>query len=488
MDSRPPPLPLLRDFPDWQSPMVVKELRHGLRTRFFTLALIQFHILLTLVMGSALLGADQEMINAVFWWLALAVVLVAMPARGFAALTSEVSEGTLDMLTLTNMTAFRMVYGKWAALFSQTLLVASSLLPYMVARYHFGGVEVLNEAVALVIMVLASAVITAALVAFSTQKSVLLRLLLMAGVLLPVVPLVFLIVSLMFGANPLADVFTSLPLSEQLGFAGGIIFVAVYGTYLFLTLGASRFASPAENHSTTKRLVSLGVMTVLGGLGVGMATLHLDQYAAVWVLIPTVILVLIHGMDVMTEAMPRVPTVLLKFAHGGRLRRLAGRVLYPGWASGVLHYCLLCLAPVAIVAAITYRLGEPIMLKVILCILMANVVPVAVPILRDKLFMRWWIVQLVLFASGFVLVLLVQITDTREIAGLGVITPGTALLASTVGWEEEMVMGGAVAGCLWLLGAVCLAITEMRIYNELEMDARYCEDLKPQPAPHDSAG
>jgi hypothetical protein len=162
----PDSLPLLRDFPDWHSPMVVKELRHGLRTKFFSLALIQFHVFLALLIGSILLGASPSIINALFWSLSLMVLLAIMPLRGFAALTSEASEGTLDMLTLTNMSAIRIVYGKWAALFGQTLLVASSLLPYMVARYHFGGVELVQELATLVISVLLSALITAALVAF----------------------------------------------------------------------------------------------------------------------------------------------------------------------------------------------------------------------------------------------------------------------------------------------------------------------------------
>ena len=37
------PLTLLNDFGDRFSPMLVKELRQGLRTRFFTAALLLFH-------------------------------------------------------------------------------------------------------------------------------------------------------------------------------------------------------------------------------------------------------------------------------------------------------------------------------------------------------------------------------------------------------------------------------------------------------------
>ena len=95
----------LRDFSDAISPMVVKELRHGLRTRFFTAALISFHALLLCILASGLAGVDGETLNGIFWFTTLVSLLGVLPFRGFAALTSENDGGTLDMLTLTSITS-----------------------------------------------------------------------------------------------------------------------------------------------------------------------------------------------------------------------------------------------------------------------------------------------------------------------------------------------------------------------------------------------
>lgn len=471
----PPPVPLPRDFSDWHSPMVVKELRHGLRTRFFTLALMFFHVVLALLMSSALLGANQEILNGVFWFLALVVVLGAMPLRGFAALSSETADGTLDMLTLTNMSALRVVYGKWAALFSQTLLVASSLLPYMVARYHFGGVEILREFAALVVMVLGSALTTAALVAFSSQRSLLLRLLLVAGVFMAAMPLVLLVISFTTEVmgDSLANEFAALFWLERVGLVAGAFTLAGYGVWVFLTLGASRFAPPSENHSTVKRLAGLGVMGLFAVTGIGLGLFHADPDAAYWAFGPALVLTLLLGMDVMTETMPRFPTVVAGFTRGGRWLRLAGRFLYPGWASGVPYYLVLCLAPLSIVAAIQWHDYDLSDVLLTLCLLTANVVPLSSPYFRQQRFAGWWVIQLALITAGTLMMILGDAMDVDELGGLGILTPSTALFGAEMNWShsEPILLGGAIFGGLWVLAALFLAKREMLVYAGLEAEA-----------------
>jgi ABC-type transport system involved in multi-copper enzyme maturation permease subunit len=467
------PLPVLADFPDWQSPMVVKELRHGLRTRFFSVALIQFHILLILMMGSVLVGADEDVVHGIFWTLALVLVLGVMPVRGFSALTGEVTGGTLDMLTLTNLSSWRIVYGKWAALFSQTLLVVSSLLPYMVARYYLGGVEIVAEAAALALAVLASSVATAAIVAFSTQKPVLLRLLLLAGVIVPLIPFSTVLVFALTENSDLMDDFSMLDTGHQAAIAGGMVLMAVYGTYLFITLGASRFASRAENHSTVKRLVGLAVMTVLGVTGT-LLGLSGSADHEMWCLAYAVPIALILGMDVMTEAMPTVPMAIQGKIAGGWWRHLCGRLLYPGWASGVMYYALICLAPLAIGATETFETGQKEFFAIFACLMTANAVPTVLPILREKPFLRWWVVQLALVAMGSLVMILAEVSGTRELAWVGIITPGTAMMAAeAVPYveQQEAWITGSVFGGLWMFAALIMAAGQMRQYRVLEREA-----------------
>src|SRR5690606_7925398 len=81
------PLSLLRDFSDRLSPMVVKELRHGLRTRVFTSILTFFQFCMILIVGSGVLGVDMEVVNNLFWGISLVALLAILPLRGFSTLS-----------------------------------------------------------------------------------------------------------------------------------------------------------------------------------------------------------------------------------------------------------------------------------------------------------------------------------------------------------------------------------------------------------------
>lgn len=140
----PTPSLLLRDFSDRLSPMVV-DARQGLRTRFFTGALMIFHLVLGLLMAGFLFDLNHNDAHEMFWGIIAATLLGVLPLRAFNALHTESKDGTLDMLVLTGISSFRIVWGKWVSLYSQTLLIACSLLPYLIARYQIGGVELVER-------------------------------------------------------------------------------------------------------------------------------------------------------------------------------------------------------------------------------------------------------------------------------------------------------------------------------------------------------
>lgn len=135
----------LTDFSDRLSPMVVKELRQGLRTRAFGSTMLLMHvmlILITLITGSAQNTDDTRwMLDGV----ATLVLCLIMPFRVSNALAEEVKLNTLDMLMLTRLSCSRIVFGKWASVALQSLLIAFSLMPYVVARYVFGGMDLVQE-------------------------------------------------------------------------------------------------------------------------------------------------------------------------------------------------------------------------------------------------------------------------------------------------------------------------------------------------------
>lgn len=480
-------LPLPNDFSDRFSPIVVKELRQGLRTRFFTSALILFHSFIILLLASVMLDAPVEVVNGIFWGIAGLMLLVVLPLRAFNALHAEHTDGTLDMLTLTSIPSFRIVSGKWAALFSQGVLVAGSLLPYMVARYFFGGVEILREVVALVMLVLGCGVITAALLAFSSQASVILRLLLAAGVGFGAFPLGFFTAFLVSysEADMMLREFFALALWEQLSITGGIVGLAVYLMWYFIALGASRIAPPSENHSTRKRVITLimhGALTIIGLL---LGLFSGDPDNSLWCFIPAMGLTLITSMDVMTEEMPRFPTTV---AALGKASTLAGRLLHPGWASGVWFSTVLCLMTSVInVGMLSKRsYGSWVMngLPFVL-ILIAAFVPVLVRLNPRNAFANWWFVQVSMIALAILMVMFCDVMNARDLAFVGILTPITTLFgAETVPYSsrEGLWIAGFGFSLVWLSAALARAWLNFSTYTALEREARELAERETPPS------
>jgi predicted cobalt transporter CbtA len=488
-------LPMLRDFSDRFSPIVVKELRQGLRTRFFTSALILFHTFIILLLITVTLGAPVEAVNGIFWGIAGFMLLAVMPLRGFAALHTEAADGTLDMLTLTSIASFRILYGKWVALYSQTLLVAGSILPYMVARYFFGGVEILQEVVALVILALGSGVITAALLSFSSQGPLLLRIFLALCVGAGAVPLGFFTAFLVSAsqADSMVREFFALALWEQCSIIGGILALVVYAVYYFLALGSSRIAPPSENHSTLKRLIALAVHGALMVTGLLLCFLSTEPQIAMWAYIPLMVLTLIVCMDVLTEEMPRYPTAVAVLAQRGHLGRLAGRLFYPGWASGVLFSTLLCGMVLSIMAGITWKSAswdwDDGPFPHLICLFLAVFVPVILRINRTNTFVNWWVVQLCSVICGIMLLMFCFTMNARGLGVIGMFTPITTLFGVECvehGSRGAVLFVGCVFSAGWLLAAMVRATTNFNTYTTLECEA--LEQIAQEtPRTHDAA-
>ena len=160
------------DFPTWLPPMLVKELRQGLRTRGFVGAFVVFQLLMALMMigtvTSAALGnagaraATAATVNAFFWTMLGVQLLAVTPARALGSLQSETDSRTLDLLLLTRLSAWRIVVGKWASLLAQAVLLLVAMLPYGIVRYFGGSVDLVDDAVVCAALLGGCAVVTAA--------------------------------------------------------------------------------------------------------------------------------------------------------------------------------------------------------------------------------------------------------------------------------------------------------------------------------------
>lgn len=336
MSALPPPLPdmpaaaeLKNDFADWLSPILVKELRQGLRTRVFTSTFILLQLVLTGCVFIGLLvaanGGNTGVSSGFFWTLVALPLVLVLPWTGLGAISGEQRANTLDLMFLTRLSAWRILLGKWIAIVAQAALLLSAVLPYVVLRYFMGGVNLAAELTTLVILFALSALLSAILVGLSAYPGRLMRVLVVIGMLIGMQVLLPMALFMTVGGAP---GLSGMPHLAKTAVAIMVVMLAVVAM-LALNFGAARIAPPAENHAARKRLMGFGL------LGLAAAAAMWDSHTQ-----PITILALVATVPILVGALCEEPSPILSiyrpFSIRGWLGRMLGRVLYPGWPSGVI--------------------------------------------------------------------------------------------------------------------------------------------------------
>ena len=163
--------------------MLVKELRQGMRARGFVMPFASIHLLAVLAVavefavkraaatGIATGSAFATNGHIIFWGLMAVVVAVIFPLRSLGSMTSDVHAGQWQLVLLTGMNRWSIVRGKWLAQMSLAGLMLISLLPYGIARYFFGGVELIANLAAFTAVLCASGAISALVIGGSSFRS-----------------------------------------------------------------------------------------------------------------------------------------------------------------------------------------------------------------------------------------------------------------------------------------------------------------------------
>lgn len=333
----------LSDFPDRLSPMVVKELRQGLRTRTFGGVMLVLHLLLiliTLMVGAGPKGQDAR---GLMDGLVSFVLCFVFPLSAFSALAGEIKANTMDMLVLTRLSAGRIVLGKWAAVAGLSLLVTVSILPYYVARYLFGGSELLSDLTTLGGQWLLSATLTAAVVAISTQKHFWLRALIVLAPLM----LMFVGSAITFTISAMSSRYSSTPGTSGPVSLSMLNWVAGSAWLIFalLSFAATRIAPAASLLAVTKRLVNLGALILLSALAwfTGGAMALQATFTSVMI---------VASVDALTEGNRGLPSLYLPFFRRSWWGRLGALFLVPGAAHGFFYSLLLVGLGVGITGAL----------------------------------------------------------------------------------------------------------------------------------------
>lgn len=336
--ATPPPMAHpLDEFSDRISPMLVKELRQGLRAKTFVIVFLALQGLLAVVLLAAI-GASssestgQSVSSIIFFFFSLAVLIV-QPLRGIGALHNEIKGNTIDLMVLTRLGAWRIVLGKWVSIVSQSALLLTAIAPYLILRYFFGRMNLFAELNLLLLIFLGSALFTAITVGISAVPSIIIRglLPLTAAVVLLKLSGVFFS---SFGTGQLIDFCSLQEDGSGWGLLAGLVTAAYFG-WSALALGASMIAPMAENHSTVRRLLTLAVVAGFAMIA-ALADFPRESIGPVLLLFcaPAIAIAV-------TEPLQLLPPICRPFLRFGAAGKLAGRFLYPGWPSGVLFSGLL---------------------------------------------------------------------------------------------------------------------------------------------------
>ena len=326
----------LTDFPDKLSPMLVKELRQGLRARSFTMLFLIFQLLLGFILLTASAASSMDSAGSfasgvIFTMFGIAALFI-QPMRGITAISAEVTGNTLEMMALTRLSASRIVFGKWIAIVSQTALILITIIPYLILRYFFGGMVLLGELVFLSLIFLSSMALTAVMVGMSGTNAKLAR-------ALPILGFIFMlqiIPGVLFrgGFNNFMSYCTLSDWDSRVGIFSYICLITYFG-WCALSHGTSVIAPAAENHSTPRRAIALGLTGIAVAVGFHPAVdVHFLLLILGIILAPAIITAL-------TEPSNLLPPICKSFLKRGLPGRVASVFLLPGWPAGIFYTTLL---------------------------------------------------------------------------------------------------------------------------------------------------
>ncbi|MDB9742039.1 hypothetical protein OAB00_04240 [Akkermansiaceae bacterium] len=328
------------DFADFLSPMLVKELRQGLRSIGFSLLFIIMQIVLALALLMILVLDGPGAIASYTIFLAYFVAVCGIqPLRGANAVSAEIKGDTIDLVSITSLSSWKIVSGKWVSLMAQSLLFGVSLLPYVILRYFLGDMQLFGELVLFAIIFITGGIVTALSVGGSAIPSLVLRFIVVGGVIGFTVVYGFAILSAFFaGGRDFLQMIGS-DLQPVLIVIGVGILVGTYLSWVALDYGASMIAPISENRASNRRLVYLCFLAL--GLAVSVATvIFQDAFVSDAAIISVVSCIMICAATFVIflfTLFSEYPYVTKGVARKMLKRKIAGKLrfmLYPGWASG----------------------------------------------------------------------------------------------------------------------------------------------------------
>ncbi|MEM9080911.1 MAG: hypothetical protein AAGC74_09500 [Verrucomicrobiota bacterium] len=180
-----------RDLPERLGPMMTKELRQGLRRGIFLGPFLGIQVLAIVAMVVEFRMVDEleqttsfagvlnfllffpgGMFSGPFWLVVGIVCVFLMPLGGLVLMGQELEEGNHELLLMTPLSRWKVVQGKFFALWGICLLTFSSLLPYVMVRYFIGGIDVGRNIALVFTVILGSGMLAAGAIGASSYRNI----------------------------------------------------------------------------------------------------------------------------------------------------------------------------------------------------------------------------------------------------------------------------------------------------------------------------
>ncbi len=329
------------DFSDRLSPMLVKELRQGLKGISFIILFIAIQailafLILTQSLSDSYNNSGRDISTIVFICTGLATCVI-QPLRAISAIGSEIKENTIDLLLITRLSAWKIVFGKWISLVSQSALIIAAVTPYLILRYFFGGMQLFAELMILLTIFLASSAFTAFFVGISALPSLVFRGIIGLGCAFFIGTAVVGLFAESYTYNDLVEL-CSFQFDEALSIYLLLVLGSMYLGWLALDFAAGWIAPISENRSTSRRLICLGIVAL-----VGIIFAFSDDKFNMGVYVCLLVLFVPISLVTLTEQTHSIATLNVPFVRKGVFGKIMSYFLFPGWASG-LNFVLLLFA------------------------------------------------------------------------------------------------------------------------------------------------
>jgi len=342
---------------DWINPIVVKELRQAVRSRFIVSVMLLFLVLQLIVVGFVAVaitdarsgprsGAGREVFAGLLVFLHCAC-LIAVPVYAGARFASERSETNVDLFFISTLKPRAIIRGKLLSAMILSALFYSLCAPFMVFTYLLRGIDLPTIFAALVMGLLAAlvaaqfAIFVAALPLNRIFRSIaaLAGLWALAGLLFGVVGAAFML--LRFGyRGGLAD-------PELLMTAGLNTCIGLFVAGLLFEVCVAIISPPTANRAVGFRLFFSAAWLATAAAAVALSvhtgrSVFVESWAAyIWLLLSAALLGCVSERETIG---PRLRGQIPRH----RLLRPLAFLFYSGAGGGALWVGLMALATLAI--------------------------------------------------------------------------------------------------------------------------------------------